>query len=105
MANKVTSFQIVDHGIDGGQYFPGCGVMFTEYDECVTGANSSAVEALCDAIEAARQNGAEFTEEETESMLADITETPREEVPEGAGDLYYYVSIRYCVESSQEASK
>ncbi len=111
MASKITSFQVVDHGIEHSQYFQGCGTAFTEYDECVTGCGDNAIEALEDAIESARQNGARFTEEETESMLGELSghkfspsvqeqveATGADELTESDMELYYYVSIRYSVE-------
>lgn len=48
---------IVWHGVDHEQYFPGCGVALTKYDDAVTGCGNDWREALDDALECAAQNG------------------------------------------------
>jgi hypothetical protein len=48
---------IVWHGIDHEQYFPGCGVALTKYDAAVTGCGNDWREALEDALECAVQEG------------------------------------------------
>lgn len=44
-------FEIINHGADHEQYFPGCGTAFSDYDHVVTGAGMDAKEAYEDAIE------------------------------------------------------
>lgn len=52
MAKKVKlEFEIVQHGLEGDQYFQGCGVSGTDYENVVTGCGNSEQEALIDAIE------------------------------------------------------
>jgi hypothetical protein len=60
--NKTVTFQVVDHGIDGAQYFPGCGVSFTEFEHCVTGSGDTFAEAIDDALESMAQetSGVDF---------------------------------------------
>lgn len=45
------TFEIIDHGWDNPDYFQGCGVAFTQWQHCVTGAGDTALEALEDALE------------------------------------------------------
>lgn len=47
----IGAFEIIDHGVDGEQYFPGCGVAFTDFEDCFTGIGETAVSALGDALE------------------------------------------------------
>ena len=43
---KITEFEIVSHGIDGEQYFPGCGVACTSFDDVATGIGDTEQEAF-----------------------------------------------------------
>lgn len=54
--NQITEFQVVDHGIDGAQYFPGCGVSYTNFAHVVTGCGDDFAEALDDALESVAQS-------------------------------------------------
>lgn len=52
MANKkIGDFELIDHGIDGSQYFPGCGTTFTDYSYVATGCGDNPREALDDLID------------------------------------------------------
>ena len=101
-------FQIMDHGCDGEQYFPGCGVAFTSYSDVSTGIGESAREAGKDAWECA------YIENEAQiSNLADVTaaieelsdtedtftakdrEVAEEEGEELNPEWHHYVSIRW----------
>ncbi len=120
--SKITSFQVVDHGIEHAQYFQGCGVAFTEYDECVTGCGDNFAEAINDALESM----AEISDSDLDALEIEIKadlgmvgtfpvkpsatdqfakyNPPEEEDGEVDFDgceLYYYVSIRYSVEASE----
>ncbi len=99
---KITSFQVVDHGIEHAQYFQGCGVAFTEYDECVTGCGNDAAEALEDAIESLCQTE-DVTTAQAEAMHLEIDSADSDTVPEDSEELCYYVSIRYSIEPSEVA--
>jgi hypothetical protein len=95
-------FQLLDHGIDHAQYFPGCGVAFTEYKQCFTGCGSNCAEAINDALEQiAMSTDYDVTELEKRMLYENgLTEWPtvpntdkaHEENEES--ELYYYVSIR-----------
>ena len=51
--NHIKEFQLIDHGVDGSQYFQGCGVSCTGWNGAFTGFGSTFQEALDDAIEQA----------------------------------------------------
>lgn len=93
---NITDFEILDHGIDNPDYFPGCGVSFTPFSACYTGIGDSAAEALNDALDSMAQCSWEWTSEQEEEMFADMSE----EVDKFFLDLDYqtdcwhYVSIR-----------
>jgi hypothetical protein len=53
----VRNFEIVDHGPEHSQYFQGCGVSGTKYDDVVTGIGNTPAEALSDALDSLAQNG------------------------------------------------
>ncbi len=114
--NKITSFQVVDHGIEHAQYFQGCGVAFTEYDECVTGCGDNFAEALDDALESIAQSDAAVDDYLLGRIHTELTGHPSSEYagkwPESdsvsdfkrnSDDCYYYVSIRYSIEPSEVA--
>lgn len=53
----IVKFEFLSHGIDHPDYFQGCGVAFTEYDECYTGIGDTEREAAEDALEQCITNG------------------------------------------------
>ena len=88
--NKVTDHQILDHGVNGSQYFQGCGTYGTEYTEVYTGIGDSAHEALEDALEQAATS-----DWDVEGITNDLSE--ENTVPEDAeeeSELHHFVSIR-----------
>lgn len=88
--NKPTDHQILDHGVNGSQYFQGCGTYGTEYTHVYTGIGDSAHEALEDALEQAATSDWE-TEEIHNDLSKDIS------IPEDAkeeSELHHFVSIR-----------
>lgn len=48
---KIMKIKTICHGLYHEQEFPGCGVAFTEFDECFTGIGNTAYEAKEDALE------------------------------------------------------
>ncbi len=115
--------QVVDHGIDGSQYFPGCGTAFTEYNGVATGCGDTFAEAIDDALESMAQSidGVDFEQlerdiasdgygkvqpdgtvkwQESRSASEECAKFNGGECPEES-DTYYYVSIRY--KRSEEA--
>ena len=90
-------FQVIDHGIDHEQYFPGCGVAFTRYTDAATGIGDSPREAAEDALdqivlmlspEEARQFGP------VEEACATLSDSDAEML-ECSEDHHHYVSIRW----------
>lgn len=103
----IGSFEIVDHGIEGSQYFQGCGVSFTEFSEVVTGIGDNPAAALDDCLEQMASNGWE-TEGMEKRILSDIELSAIPTIPsvsaeydtddEGGGgnaELWYHLSIRW----------
>jgi hypothetical protein len=87
---NVEDHQILDHGVEGSQYFQGCGVCGTEYTDVYTGIGDSAHDALEDALEQAACN-----DWDVEGILNYLSEgiTVPEDAEEGS-ELHHFVSIR-----------
>lgn len=104
---KVTDYELLDHGVDHAQYFPGCGVAYTQFDYVQTGAGENFSEALNDALEMIAQTEDNINIQDLENRInqdfgfksSDDWPTKPEanaDTPEGEdSELYYYVSIRY----------
>lgn len=97
MSKQVTVWEIVDHGVDHAQYFPGQGVCNTEFTDVATGTGATYVEALDDTIEQLATGGwdvdllaaAEAMHPDADTFeigLEDDEEEPNNEV-------WYYVSV------------
>ena len=96
-------YEIIDHGVDGSQYFQGCGTSYTEFDHVVTGCGHTCQEAFSDAL--CQMEDTETGELAPQCDNADDTslcklidcEFPTDKDRENCGecDLYYYLSIRY----------
>lgn len=82
-------YEVIDHGIDHSQYFPGCGTAYTDFDVAITGAGSNAREAYNDALDQAAMSGYNVDSVRGVSKLGRniVTRQHNEEC-------YYYVSIR-----------
>jgi len=112
--NTIGEFELIDHGIEHSQYFQGCGVAFTLFDNVVTGIGDNPAEAIEDCLEQIAMSGWE-----TEGMESRVLEQEGlEEMPttpsvidkypvdgdgeewEGDCELYYHVSIRWNEESA-----
>ena len=106
---KLTSYEIVRHGVEWSDYFQGCGVSFTEFDEVSTGIGDTEKEAFDDAIEqivnvfslddgslARLEWDAEHKEwdprDAHEASGADSEDSGEQDSP------LWHVSIRYCAE-------
>ncbi len=112
MASKrIGEFELIDHGIEHSQYFQGCGVVFTSFENVVTGIGGNLAEAIDDCLEQVAQAGFE-----TEGMEARIMEQegwdalPKEPEVQFNGDdsevlnneLYYHISIRWNTQEKQQ---
>lgn len=99
---RIGIFQLIDHGIDHSQYFQGCGVAFTSFDNAVTGIGDNPAEAIDDCLEQIAQAG--FDTEGMEARI--IKQEGLEALPESpsvadeygcdeTGEAHYFVSIRW----------
>lgn len=105
MIKHVTEFQVVDHGLDHSQYFQGCGVSFTNFENVVTGCGDSFQEAIDDALESMSQLDSSIDFVELEQAIRDELGIKTvawpddvkasEQDPSEDSELYYYVSIRW----------
>lgn len=53
---KIAEYELLHHGVDGSQYFQGCGVSGTDFDDCYTGIGNSPKEAFEDALDMLAQD-------------------------------------------------
>jgi hypothetical protein len=86
-------FEILVHGADNVQYFPGCSAIFSNFDHVVTGCGTDASEAYRDAVEQIYMDLGE------EANKLHLPKRPRgiskEDKAPPAEDWWYYISIRY----------
>lgn len=93
---KVESYQIICHGVENEQYFQGCGVCFSDFDDVATGIGNTEHEACEDALESLAQNGWDVSTIDNDCDDK-ITVEDCVEVVEGEGEIdgcYHYVSVR-----------
>jgi len=102
---KIIEYEIVDHGVEHEQYFQGCGVSHTKFDEVYTGIGSSLREALRDADEQMSMSlGTYLQNDELEEEIENASNEsliPKEEMHTDCGDddcyaadVWHYASIR-----------
>lgn len=87
---EINDYQIIDHGVNGSQYFQGCGVSGTEYTMVTTGIGDSAHEALEDALEQLAMG--EWNVDSIENYLSKGISIPED--AEEESELHHFVSIR-----------
>ncbi len=102
MAKRIGEFQLIDHGIDHSQYFPGCGVAFTSFENVVTGIGDNPAEAIDDCLEQIAQCGFDTEGMETRIMaqeewktLPEFPSVSGEFGCDETGESHYFVSIRW----------
>lgn len=95
MTNQI-DYQLIDHGIWSTQHFPGCGILFTMFDNAVTGVGDNFAEALNDALElVALQSNIDIENLEAQMKTDEnIDQWPTKPRVSSNND-HYYVSIRY----------
>ena len=84
----IKKYEIINHGIEHEQYFQGCGISCTEYEDIATGMSNNFTDALDDAADSLAQNDWDtktIQELQMRSVNAQIIKNP---------DIHYYVSIR-----------
>ena len=100
MAKRIGEFELIDHGAEHSQYFQGCGVAFTSFENVVTGIGDNPAASIDDCLEQIAQCGFD-----TEGMEARIMQqegwevlptTPDVQTVYGnIEDIHYHVSIRW----------
>lgn len=92
---RIIEYEIIDHGLEHDQYFRGCGVSFTLWDDCFTGNGDNLRLALEDATDQmysdpdidSKSQASNYLEKE----IACIKNIPETEYSE---NIYHYASIR-----------
>src|SRR5690606_3915173 len=108
---RITDYEIIDHGADHEQFFPGCATAFSRFSFVVTGAGDTPRDAVEDALNRMADVGdldddcpaggcllMEASSMSRESEIPDVMPGDgTEEAPEGYPNPYWhhYVSIRY----------
>jgi len=97
--HKITEYEIIDHGIMHPDYFQGCGIACTDYDQVATGIGDNPQEALDDCLEVIAQSG-DYDLSALETEIEDAPTEPSVEYNEDDDEdaeesPYYYVSIRW----------
>jgi hypothetical protein len=90
----IKDYSIISHGIDSPDYFQGCGVCFTKFEDVATGIGNTEFEACEGALESLAQAGWDVStvvnDCDKEKTVSDCVE-----VVEGEEcDCYFYVSVR-----------
>ena len=89
---KIKDFEIVDHGVEHPDYFQGCGVTYTKFDDCATGIGRSLHEALGDALE---QLAADYDLSTCSTLVDECAEASKDTAALfDDAEVYYYASIR-----------
>ncbi len=103
---NIGEFELIDHGMEHSQYFQGCGVAFTDFENVVTGIGDNPADAIDDCLEQVAQAG--FDTEGMESRLLKqegweaLPTTPdRQAIYGSIEDIYYHVSIRWNEEKRE----
>jgi hypothetical protein len=72
---RILDHEVVDHGVEGEQYFQGCGVAYTDFDDVATGIGDTYNDALADALEGLATSGRYDSEDldkiESEEKVSD----------------------------------
>lgn len=85
----ISDYEIIIHGVEHHQYFQGCGISGTSYEDVATGVGSDANEAYDNALECLAMGGWDV------DSITEHVDSTRCELPEDASDeMYVYVSVR-----------
>jgi hypothetical protein len=88
----IEGHEVIVHGVEHSQYFQGCGVSFTPFEDVATGIGCDAAEAFDDALESLAQGdweveGADEWDDKPKADDARLSEDDHEE-------MHVYVSVR-----------
>lgn len=98
-AGNVAEFEVLDHGEDGSQYFPGCGVALSKFAHVATGVGDTGAEAFDDALEQMATGEPEARMSKLqEAQAREYLRDPNKSASDGLDvDWSHYVSVRYNV--------
>jgi hypothetical protein len=106
MSKPIEAFEVCDHGIDYEQYFQGCILSFTEYEDVATGIGDNPAEAIDDALEQLAMQDWETEGMEKRILKQELPgkralpKTPRVLRKHGE-EAHYYISIRVIGQLTQ----
>jgi hypothetical protein len=93
----IVEFEVCDHGIEHEQYFQGCGISCTQFEDIATGMGDNPAEAIDDALEQLACNGWDCEGMEKRILAG----TRKRKLPtkprvtsRQSEDCHYYLSIR-----------
>jgi hypothetical protein len=95
----ISEHKIKDHGVEHEQYFQGCGISHSKWDEVASGVGSTPMEAYEDALDSLAQNGwdVESLPQDGEGLSKKSEIPPNEPIgynPSGySEDLHHYVCV------------
>lgn len=92
----IAEYELIKHGVDWPDYFPGCGLACTHYDDVATGIGNSEREAAEDALDQLAQ--ANWDTDSNPDLAAEVAELSDHDeiidIDDGEDPPYVYVSIR-----------
>jgi hypothetical protein len=90
----IIAHEVIVHGVEHAQFFQGCGVSFTHYEDVATGTGCDAAEAFEDALEVLAQSdwNVDDAEQWDDAPSAQDAQLTVEEMDHE--ELYVYVSVR-----------
>lgn len=103
----IKDFELIDHGIVHSQYFQGCGVTCTDFENVATGIGDNPAEAIDDCLEQMAACGDWDTNDLEKRIMAQegwdrFPTEPSVPYDDGTGEgdytdneTYYHVSIRW----------
>jgi hypothetical protein len=91
MSIPIQEYEIIIHGIEHSQYFSGCGVSFTHFNDVVTGIGNDIQEAFDNALDMLAQNDWDVSTLKNKSFNTDEYEKI---TLDNNNEEYFHVSIR-----------
>jgi len=94
---RITEFELVIHGVCRPDYFEGCGVTFTNFEQSTTGIGENLKDAVGNCLEMMIVSGYDIQDMEERILEQEgWTDFPTEpHIPENEEDRYYFVTIRW----------
>jgi hypothetical protein len=96
----IEDHEVIVHGVEHSQYFQGCGVSFTSFEDVATGIGDNAKEAFDDALESLAQGdwdveGSDDWDDVPKASDAALPERPEDEDEDDIDDeIHVFVSVR-----------